>query len=101
MFVAMSGIDISHNDRQTELVFPGDYENDPPEDVTQNALSWPGMHIDQLRQRVLSVYIGRNIISILGISRLLTTPRAVGVDSGLYTPSKSQTLLPSYSLNRR
>lgn len=93
MFLSMNGLDLSHNDRQTETVFPSHYNNDPPEDVTQNAFSWPGMGIDQLRQRILSVYIGRNIISILGISRLLANPPPA-VDSGIYPTSKSQTLLP-------
>ena len=92
IFRTLNGDELTDNDRETETVFPSDYNNDPSEDVTQNAFSWPGMGIDQLRQRVLSVYIGRNIIAIMGIARNLAP--APGVDSGMYPPSKSQTLLP-------
>ena len=54
MFQTLSGLELTNNDRQTELVFPSDYNSDLPETVTQNAFSWLGMDIDQLRQRVLS-----------------------------------------------
>ena len=67
MFRDLNGGDLTSNNRATETIFPQDYSNDPPEDVTQNAFSWPGMQIDQLRQRVLSVYIGRNLILAYGL----------------------------------
>ena len=93
MFVGINGVELSHNDRPTQTTFPNDYQNKPPENVTQNAFSWPGMSIDQLRQRLLSAYIGRNIITILGISRILAEARPP-VISWVFPTSKSQTLLP-------
>lgn len=72
---------------------PTDYNEDSPETVTQNAFSWPGMQIDQLQQRILSVYIGRNIITLVGIDR--------GITSGCILQVRAKFFSLSYSLNRR
>ena len=61
MFVDLSETDLSHNTRPSEY-FP------PPltSGMTLNMLLWEGMSIDQLRTRVLSVYIGRTILLVTG-----------------------------------
>ena len=59
MFADLDGTDLSHNTRPSVLY-------DPPltEDMTLNMLAWEGTSIDQLRERVLSVYIGRTILLV-------------------------------------
>ena len=59
MFADLEGTDLSHNTRPTEI-------HDPPltEEMTLNMFGWEGMTIDQLRAKILSVYIGRTILIV-------------------------------------
>lgn len=59
MFADLVGTDLSHNTRPTVFY-------DPPltEEMTLNMLAWEGMSIDQLREKVLSVYIGSTILLV-------------------------------------
>ena len=54
MFADIRGNDLSHNTWPTPMT----------DDSTLYMLAWYGMSIDQLRERVLSVYIGRTILLI-------------------------------------
>ena len=59
MFADLLGTDLSDNTRPTILY-------DPPltDQMTLYMLAWEGMSIDQLRAKVLSVYIGRTILIV-------------------------------------
>lgn len=59
MFADLYGTDLSHNTRPTEYS-----DTDLTNEMTLNMLYWEGMSIDQLRERVLSVYIGRTILLV-------------------------------------
>lgn len=65
LYADLSGTELSHNTRLNE-------EYDPPltNAMTLNILLWIGMSIDQLRERVLSVYIGRAILLVISAKYL-------------------------------
>lgn len=59
MFVDLTGFELSNNTRPTVH-----YKPPLTDEMTLDTLVWTGMSIDQLRERVLSVYIGRAILLV-------------------------------------
>ena len=61
MFANLAGTNLENNDRPTVIY---DSELEVTDEMTLNMLAWTGMNIDQLRQRVQSVYIGRTFLLV-------------------------------------